>query len=77
MKQYLRNWDVDGMLELERGRVFMPAFPLRTAVSKVQGRFVNDSLLLRNILGNRRLLRLRVAISAAAVHEQNAHGAYQ
>lgn len=49
VKQYLRNWDVDGMLELERGRVFMPAFPLRTSVSKVQGRFVNDSLLLRNI----------------------------
>lgn len=49
VQQYVRNWDVEGNLDLGSGRLMMPAFPLQTRVSAVQGSFDNDTLDLRNI----------------------------
>ena len=49
LRKYVREWDIDGNLALEGGRVFMPAFPLKTRLSNVQGAFDNDTLDLRSI----------------------------
>ena len=45
----MRDWDIDGNLALDGGRIFMPAFPLKTRLSGVQGSFDNDTLNLRSI----------------------------
>ena len=49
VQQYVRNWDVEGNIGLESGRLMMPAFPLATSLSAVQGSFDNDTLDLKNI----------------------------
>ena len=49
MQQYYRNWDFDGNLSLESGRVLTPSIPLRTRVSDVRGNVSNDRLDLQNI----------------------------
>ena len=49
LKEYLRNWNLKGKLSLDRGRALMPAFPLRTQVSALQGTFDNDTLQLKSI----------------------------
>ena len=49
VREYMRNWDVEGNIDLKSGRLGMPAFPLTTVVSKVQGSFDNDTLDLKNI----------------------------
>lgn len=49
LRTYVRDWDIDGNLAMESGRIFMPAFPLRTRLSAVQGSFDNDTLNLKNI----------------------------
>lgn len=49
VQEYVRNWDVEGNIGLESARLMLPAFPLKTAVSKVQGSFDNDTLDLKNI----------------------------
>ena len=48
-RNYWRQWDIEGDLALERGRLAMPAFPLQTAVSNVEGTFNNDVLDLKNL----------------------------
>ena len=49
LRKYVRDWDIDGNLALDGGRIFMPAFPLKTRLSGVQGAFDNDTLALRSI----------------------------
>ena len=49
LRKYVRDWDIDGNLALDGGRIFMPAFPLKTRLSGVQGSFDNDTLNLRSI----------------------------
>ena len=49
LQDYVRNWDFEGNIGLESGRLFMPAFPLRTSISAVKGSFDNDTLDLGNI----------------------------
>ncbi len=49
IRQYFRDWDVDGKLDVGSGSIRMPAFPLRTGVSGVSGTFDNDTLDLKHI----------------------------
>lgn len=49
LQGYVRNWDISGSLDVNNGRIVMPAFPLRTGVSGVKGSFNNDTLNLQNI----------------------------
>ena len=49
ISDYLRTWDVEGLLETESGRLVMPSFPLKTSLSAVKGRFDNDTLDLQNL----------------------------
>ncbi len=49
LRNYVRDWDIDGNLSLEGGRLLMPAFPLKTRLSGVQGSFDNDTLDLKSI----------------------------
>ena len=49
VREYMRNWDVEGNIDLKTARMGMPSFPLTTVVSKVQGAFDNDTLDLKNI----------------------------
>ena len=48
-QDYARNWDIEGNLSLGSGRAMLPAFPLPTSVSNIQGSFDNDTLDLKNI----------------------------
>ncbi len=52
LQGYVRNWDIEGNLDLSSGRIMMPAFPLRTRVSAIKGSFDNDTLDLQNITIN-------------------------
>ena len=52
LQGYVRDWDINGNLDLASGRLRMPAFPLRTSVSNVKGSFDNDTLDLKNITIN-------------------------
>ncbi len=49
VRKYYREWDFDGSLSLENGRILTPAVPLRTLVSDVRGRVSNDRIDLQNI----------------------------
>lgn len=49
LRQYVRDWDVEGQLDLDGGHVRMPSFPLPTELSAVKGSFNNDELKLDNI----------------------------
>ena len=49
VQEYARNWDVEGNIGLESGRLMLPAFPLATSLSAVKGSFDNDTLDLKNI----------------------------
>jgi len=49
LREYVRNWDYQGSLSLERARVFMPSFPLKTALTEVSGSFDNDTLALKSL----------------------------
>lgn len=52
VRKYLRNWDVEGNLDLGGGRIAMPAFPLRTSLAEVKGSFNNDMLDLKSLTLN-------------------------
>ena len=49
IRDYVRSWDFEGNVQLDTGRVMLPAFPLGTTVSAVKGSFDNDTLDLKNI----------------------------
>ena len=49
LKQYVREWDMEGKLNLKEGTLVMPSFPLPTSLSAVNGSFTNDQLNLGNI----------------------------
>lgn len=49
LKDYFREWDVDGQIGLGSGRLRTPSFPLATSISAVEGTFDNDTLNLKNI----------------------------
>ena len=49
MRDYFRNWDIEGKLDVGSGRMVLPAFPLKTGVSAIKGSFDNDTLDLRSI----------------------------
>ena len=49
VRQYYRNWDFSGSVALERARVLLPAFPLRTQVTDLRGSVTNDKVDLKNI----------------------------
>ena len=49
IREYVRNWDIEGNLDLGGGRLRMPSFPLRTSLSGVKGHFNNDTLKLQSI----------------------------
>lgn len=52
VRQYVRDWDVDGKVDLSSGRIVLPSFPLRTRLSDIRGSFTNDELNLQNITLN-------------------------
>ena len=52
LQGYVRDWDIEGNLDLSSGRVITPAFPLKTGISAVKGSFDNDTLDLQNITIN-------------------------
>ena len=52
VRNYFRNWDLEGNLDLGSGRIAMPAFPLRTSLSGVKGSFDNDTLDLKSLTLN-------------------------
>ncbi len=47
--KYMREWDFLGNVALEEGRIFVPAYPLRTVVSDVSGKIDNNNLVLSNV----------------------------
>ena len=49
IRDYVRNWDIEGNVDLGSGRIVMPSFPLPTTLSAVKGSFDNDTLDLRSI----------------------------
>ncbi len=49
IRDYMRNWDIEGNIDLKLARPNFPAFPLSTVVTRVQGSFSNDTLNLKNI----------------------------
>ena len=49
MRQYYRDWDFDGNLSLESGRLLTPAVPLKTRVADVRGSVSNDRIDLQSI----------------------------
>ena len=49
LRKYVREWNIEGKLDLGSGRMVMPAFPLKTGLSEVKGSFNNDELELDNI----------------------------
>ena len=49
LAQYVRDWDVEGKISLDNGRIILPSFPLRNTVSGVAGSFTNDELKLQSI----------------------------
>ena len=49
VRQYYRNWDFSGSVDLERARVLVPAFPLTTQVTDLRGTVTNDKVDLKNI----------------------------
>lgn len=49
MKQYVRDWDIEGSLELGSSRIVLPSFPLKTRLSDVKGSFNNDAVNLENL----------------------------
>ena len=49
LKDYFRNWDFEGKLQLGSGRLRTPSFPLSTSLSKVEGRLNNDTLELKQL----------------------------
>jgi hypothetical protein len=49
MRQYYRNWDFSGNVSLERARLLVPAFPLRTQVTALSAAVTNDRVDLRSI----------------------------
>ena len=52
LRKIIRNWDVEGNIDLGSGRIYMPAFPLKTSISSVSGSFDNDTLDLRSMTVN-------------------------
>ena len=52
LSQYVREWDINGHLDLERCRIMMPSFPLKTYVKDAKGSFTNDKIDLGNITLN-------------------------
>ena len=49
LRKYVREWDINGNLDLGSGRMYMPAFPLKTSLKDVKGSFCNDTLDLKSI----------------------------
>ncbi len=49
LRKYVREWDIDGHLDLSGGRAILPSFPLQTRLEAVKGSFVNDTLKLQSI----------------------------
>ncbi len=49
IRDYVRNWDIEGNIDLKMARPSIPSFPLSTVVTRVQGSFNNDTLNLKNI----------------------------
>ena len=49
VRQYYRNWDFTGSVDLERARVLVPSFPLSTQVTNLRGSVTNDKVDLKNI----------------------------
>ncbi|MBR5404186.1 MAG: hypothetical protein IK113_08200 [Bacteroidales bacterium] len=52
LQGYVKDWDINGNLDIGGGRVMMPKFPLKTQVSAIKGSFDNDTLDLKNITIN-------------------------
>ena len=48
-RQYYRDWDFSGSVDLERARVLVPSFPLPTQVTNLRGSVTNDKVDLKNI----------------------------
>ena len=49
LAQYVRDWDFNGSIGLERGRFRIPDFPLANRVSGVGGTFSNDKLVIDSL----------------------------
>ena len=49
LAKYVREWDYNGDVNLKDGMIVLPAFPLLTRVSSLQGSLDNDSVDLSNI----------------------------
>lgn len=49
LSKYFREWDLDGFINVERGFASTPAFPLKTGISTLQGRFNNNEVVIDSI----------------------------
>ena len=49
LRQYVKDWDLEGNIGIPKGRIVMAAFPLKTGISEVKGSFNNNELNLSNI----------------------------
>ena len=49
MRQYYRNWDFSGNVSMERARLLVPAFPLRTQATGLSAAVTNDQVDLRSL----------------------------
>lgn len=49
LSRYVREWDINGRLDLEKCRIMMPSLPLKTYVKDARGAFDNDKIELENI----------------------------
>ena len=49
LAKYWREWDLNGKLEVERGFLSTPSFPLRNRIEAVSGSFNNDRVDLHNL----------------------------
>ena len=49
LAQYFKEWSLDGFINVERGFAATPAFPLRTRINALQGRFNNNEVIVDSI----------------------------
>lgn len=52
LRKVIRNWDIEGNIDVGSGRLYMPAFPLKTSISSVSGSFDNDMLDIKSLKVN-------------------------
>ena len=52
LRQYYRDWEFDGNLDLASARIMLPSLPIKTYVKDARGSFNNDRIDLKNVTLN-------------------------